>query len=117
LPVNIKYPNGDPVGINKKIDIQMPTLNYMPHIFGWLVKHAERNNIEHESIDVPEMDFAIIELGSTEEFIGSESSEFAKKIPLREIKAALEKYRRIPQMTAKEFDEARNASTATEARK
>jgi len=116
LPADIKYPDGSFVkSYSDEIDIQLPTLNYMPHIFDWLLEHAKRNNIdiENESIDVPEMYFAIEELDSTTWFIGSDSFEFAKKIPLREIKEALEKYRRIPQMTAKEFDEARNASTAT----
>lgn len=120
LPADMKYPDGSPVeSYFDEIDIQLPTLNYMPHIFDWLIKHAKRNkiDIENETIDVPEMYFSIEELESTKYFIGSDSFEFAKRIPLREIKAALEEYRRTPQMTAKEFDETRNASTAIEDQK
>jgi len=118
LPADIKYPDGSPVGDDsKEVDIDFPTLNYMPHIFDWLIEHAKRNgiDIESESIDVPEMYFSIRELNSTAEFVGPDSFEFAKRIPLLEIKAALAEYRRTPQMTAKEYDETRNASTATEA--
>lgn len=98
LPTNLRYGNGNCIkSIPDRINIrQIPTLNYMPHIFDWLLEHAKRNqmDIESESIDVPEMFFAIQWLESTEAFLDLESSEFDKNIPLREMRNALEKYRK-----------------------
>ena len=99
LPFKMKYRNGTPIESNpNKINIgQIPTLNYMPHIFEWLIEHAKRSDIDIEtgSIDVPEMCFAIEELKSTEEFVRLQNLTLTNKIPLREMQAELEKRRKL----------------------
>lgn len=105
LPDDIRYHDGKPATLNPdRFSVALPTLNYMPHIFGWLIEHANRSgiNIDDDSIDVPEMYFEIEELKSTKDFIDRELAVFAKKIPLLEIKTALEEYRRT-QLTVECF--------------
>jgi len=116
LPDDIRYHDGKPATLNTdRFSVALPTLNYMPHMFDWLIEHAKRNgiDIDNDSIDVPEMYFEIEELESTKYFIDRELAVFTKKIPLREIKMALEKYHQT-QFTAEEFGEMLE-STATEA--
>jgi len=111
LPDDIKYHDGKSIAdIDRKaVNIRWPTLNYMRHIFDWLVQHAEQDDndidIERDSIDVPEMYFEIEGLESTKDFIDPDLSVFGKKIPLRKIREASEEYRK-PQHTAVEYGEA-----------
>lgn len=119
LPDDIKYHDGNDAVLNSnRFSIQLPTLNHMPHIFDWLVQHAEQDDndidIERAYIDVPEMYFEIEELESTKDFIDSGLSGFAKEIPLREIRDAFEKYLRT-QLTIEAFGEAVIEANATEA--
>ncbi len=99
LPNDIRHHDGQKIQSDRlSLSIRLPTLNYMPNIFGWLIEHAKRNDIdiERESINVPEMYFEIKELKSTERFLDFGGVDFAKRspkrIPLHEIKAALKEY-------------------------
>lgn len=66
------------------------SLNYLPHIFEWIVK--EEKNLGNEYIDVPEMNFAIEELDETKDFAATVRME-PKKISVREIEIALDERR------------------------
>jgi len=86
LPNKVKFDN------EKRVSIYLPTLNYMPHIFRWLINHAKSNESDSDPIDVPEMDFAIDELESTKKFIVPAGHVSAKTISLHEIRAAVKEY-------------------------
>lgn len=75
--------------------IFQPKLNYLPHIFKWILRHAENHgkDMDKESIDVPEMDFGIAELKSTSKFVNNK--RLPKNIPLIEIKKMMDDYHDI----------------------
>lgn len=100
LPDNLCYPNGESVPLDVPLNISLPTLNHIPHIFDWLLAHAERNgiNVNEESIDVPEMYFSIGELESTNDF-QDDLKALNKKISLLEIKQAMEEYNGVRAFT------------------
>lgn len=72
-----------------------PRLNYLPHIFNFIVNLAEKNgkDINTECFDVPEMTFKITEFLSTHKFRSNleldSKNELIRQIPLAEIKEKL----------------------------
>ncbi len=70
-----------------------PEVNYLPHIFEWIVDYTERNGeyMNNKFINVPEMKFRITELESTADFFSPKKSP--KQIPLVDIKRMMDDYR------------------------
>ena len=104
LPNDIRNHAGEEVSDKSRISIKLPTLNYIPHMFTWIIKNEQKNSmkLDKEKIDVPEMYFQIEELECTEKFTNELTSVFDKKIPLRDIEIALQK---LQPMTLEKFED------------
>lgn len=83
------------------IKISDPRINYLPHIFRWIVQHAKRHQLEwdNEFIELPEIDFWIDKLPTTKLFF-KKGNIADKKITLQKIKNAIEPHRPLTKQRA-----------------